>query len=276
MIRIFLLAFTLYCTEMQAQVLSAALVQTHFECNVSCGNRARVLATGGIPPYSFSWTFGPATDTVSGLCGGYIYYASVTDFVGAIAYASLLINDSAQQMQLAYPDTILLTDTGAVINLISWSIPGLYFITPGTNAQIDSLNGEIAFSSNAYGQYIIHFVPKDSECAPISFDTVLIIRSGELPESNIVLYTGITPNGDGLNDYLTIEHSDSDKPVSVKIYNRWGHLVWFTQQYNNFNIEMRWEGSDSQGNYLASGTYFVVVTDSDGNYNKVSWIELSR
>ncbi|MBD8487240.1 gliding motility-associated C-terminal domain-containing protein [Echinicola sp. CAU 1574] len=99
-------------------------------------------------------------------------------------------------------------------------------------------------------------------------------RSGNESEpSNIVcidncpnyeLPNAFTPNGDGVND--TFQAFDNPFPrcprfveaVEIKIYNRWGALVFeynsATSNENDFYI--RWDGKDQNGNDLPAGTYF--------------------
>ena len=73
----------------------------------------------------------------------------------------------------------------------------------------------------------------------------------------------ITPNGDGLNDFFTIRNLPFFAPVQLKIYNRWGSLVYDTDSYQN-----DWSGSG-----LAAGTYFVWLRTARGQEYK-SWIQV--
>ena len=95
--------------------------------------------------------------------------------------------------------------------------------------------------------------------AVTSVDTV----GNESRKSNIVcvdncpVYTlpnTFTPNGDGQNDlfipnksYRFIDHID------LKVYNRWGELVFTTT-----NPAIKWDGKNTDGKDLAVGTYFYT------------------
>jgi gliding motility-associated-like protein len=63
----------------------------------------------------------------------------------------------------------------------------------------------------------------------------------------------ITPNGDGINDYLVINSSGLNN-FSIHIYDQWGRQVWSSQ-----NINDQWNGKTTSGNDLVSGTYFYIV-----------------
>ena len=74
----------------------------------------------------------------------------------------------------------------------------------------------------------------------------------------------ITPNGDGINDYLIIDCIDQHPQSSMIIFNRWGDEV-----YNNNDYDNSWNGMQD-GKPLAAGTYFYLfkVNDSDKTVDK--------
>jgi gliding motility-associated-like protein len=62
----------------------------------------------------------------------------------------------------------------------------------------------------------------------------------------------ITPNGDGFNDYFEI--ADLKENTALKIFNRYGELV-----YSNSNYQNDWDGSDNNGNPLSQENYFYLL-----------------
>ncbi|MDN3686732.1 gliding motility-associated C-terminal domain-containing protein [Cyclobacterium jeungdonense] len=103
-------------------------------------------------------------------------------------------------------------------------------------------------------------------------------RSGNESEpSNIVcidncpnyeLPNVFTPNGDNINDTFQAFDNPYDKcprfveAVEINIYNRWGTLV---HSYNSTlatenDIYINWDGRDTEGNELPSGTYYYEAT----------------
>ena len=87
-------------------------------------------------------------------------------------------------------------------------------------------------------------------------------RLGE--EDEIEIFNGVTPNGDGKNDFFWVENIDLYPGNDMKIYNRWGVLVWESRGYNESNNVFTGYanvGSASgSGNLLPTGTYFYVLT----------------
>ena len=72
---------------------------------------------------------------------------------------------------------------------------------------------------------------------------------------NCTITEGISPNGDGYNDFLDLEFlDDKSEIVKISIYNRLGNLVYEKAQYRN-----EWTGQTSDGGNLPVGTYFYVI-----------------
>jgi gliding motility-associated-like protein len=75
-----------------------------------------------------------------------------------------------------------------------------------------------------------------------------------LPEIEVFIADVLTPNNDGLNDRWIILHPFNIN-VGVKVFNRWGQMIYSNANYNN-----DWDGRSSVTNeYLPHGTYFYLV-----------------
>lgn len=73
-----------------------------------------------------------------------------------------------------------------------------------------------------------------------------------------VLYL-FTPNGDGFNDLWEIPNKTELGKCDVRVYNRWGKLLFADDDYNN-----DWDGT-SEGRPLPEGAYvFVIKTENQG------------
>jgi gliding motility-associated-like protein len=83
-------------------------------------------------------------------------------------------------------------------------------------------------------------------------------------QTELFIPDGISPNGDGTNDFFVIENLLSFYPeASLVLYNRWGDEVWnsYGPYLNN------WDGANFQGGQLTDGTYFYVLDFRDGESN---------
>ena len=68
-----------------------------------------------------------------------------------------------------------------------------------------------------------------------------------------------TPNGDGFNDYWELPKLQEWGKCNVRVYNRWGKLVYSNPDYDNL-----WNGT-FDGNPLPEGAYyFVIKTENAG------------
>lgn len=77
---------------------------------------------------------------------------------------------------------------------------------------------------------------------------------------DVVVYNGVTPDGNGFNDFLLIKYIDAIEGAQqnkVSIYNRWGDVVFETTGYDNKdNVFI---GLNQNGSELPSGTYFYKI-----------------
>jgi uncharacterized repeat protein (TIGR01451 family)/gliding motility-associated-like protein len=101
--------------------------------------------------------------------------------------------------------------------------------------------------------------------------TSITLKSGQNSNPTNVAVSipgGISPNGDGINDVLVIEGISSADEVSMKIYNRWGELVFITDNYKLLypGVKDGWAGISNSGirfsnsdTKLPDGTYFYSV-----------------
>ncbi len=86
----------------------------------------------------------------------------------------------------------------------------------------------------------------------------------EIEDIRNEIYTpnAFTPNGDGLNDKFEIYGDPCDPNANLKIYNRWGVLVFETDQpYQEF-----WDGT-YQGQSAQSGVYTYIIMDAEEKVN---------
>ncbi len=73
------------------------------------------------------------------------------------------------------------------------------------------------------------------------------------------IQTVLTPNNDGINDRFYPEELKGIKNVTLKIYNRWGNLV-----FESVNNELGWDGC-SKKELCPSGVYFWSASYTESN-----------
>ena len=105
----------------------------------------------------------------------------------------------------------------------------------------------------------------------------------EIEECTLQVHNALSPNDDGLNDFLNIQGIECYPDNTVQIYNRWGVLVFEVDGYNNTSKVFQGfsDGRTTINRKVAlpSGTYFYVlhVYDSDGTTStKKGYLSINR
>lgn len=101
-------------------------------------------------------------------------------------------------------------------------------------------------------------------------DIIVVTEGSDLCGVNV--FSGLTPNGDGFNDYWHIEYLELFLPNSVTLFDRWGSEVWSGENYDNINVV--WTGKNKQGALLPDGTYYYII--KVGDKVKKGWVELTH
>ncbi|MBT0606693.1 Ig-like domain-containing protein [Aequorivita echinoideorum] len=93
----------------------------------------------------------------------------------------------------------------------------------------------------------------------------------------LFVFNEFSPNSDGINDTFTITCIENWPNNNLKVFNRYGSLVYEKNRYDN-----SWEGRANVSNasrkdeVLPSDTYYYVLDMGDGNKPKVGWLFLIK
>lgn len=126
------------------------------------------------------------------------------------------------------------------------------------------------------GTYSV-MVVTDNGTLTIPSDTAMI-QNIIITDSNapclVEIFNGVTPNGDGHNDYFHIENIEQYPDNVVDIFNRWGQHLAHIPGYNN--NDKKWRGTINDTDNLApSGTYFYIISLGSKNDKPIKgWLEL--
>ena len=138
-------------------------------------------------------------------------------------------------------------DHGTLVINIDCSVT--YLAEPGFCGEIDSFT---YFISNGML----------SDTATVSIEVLC---------DNIEVFTGFSPNDDGVNDALYIQGIDNFPDNEVCLFNRWGNQVFRQKGYSNSEP---WAGT-FEGKDLPDGTYFYTIDDGEGN-KYTGWVHILR
>jgi len=126
------------------------------------------------------------------------------------------------------------------------------------------------YNANTSGAYVMPTAPGvntyvidvTDACGLTTSDTVVV---DVLLDCNLEVPNIFTPNGDGQNDFFTID-ATGIKTFSIVIYNRWG-----TRVFESDDINKSWDG-----NNVVDGTYFYIIRAESINgkeYNPTGYVQ---
>lgn len=82
-----------------------------------------------------------------------------------------------------------------------------------------------------------------------------------------IIPKGISPNGDGDNDYFDLRGYNV---TQLNIYNRYGTIV-----YSHGNYSTEWHGQSDSNQELPDGTYYYVIDRANGE-SVTGWVYINR
>ena len=157
----------------------------------------------------------------------------------------------------------------------------LAFTGSGADSLIWNMgNGDIFNGNNVVyyytvpGIYNVSLTAYDNLCNNVETISNEVTFAGNVT-SDAEVPNVFSPNGDGQNDILKIMNIDPNADFSMKIYNRWGRIVFESQSNGQF-----WDGSSRLGGEASAGVYFyeVIYRDicTDEDKLKTGYVHLMR
>jgi gliding motility-associated-like protein len=176
------------------------------------------------------------------------------------------IYDHPEAGFISYPNpasiltpTVQLQDTSSAdVVYFDWT----FYDSTNTIIGSDYVQNPIySFSGLIEQQYYIQlYVENQNGCSDTVFGTQIVED-----EYAFFLPNSFTPNGDGLNDsFFPVGDKVSTENYSFKIFNRWGELIFSTNDFNE-----KWDGT-YQNNPLSSDAYIwkIDLVDSSSGEEK--------
>ncbi len=160
----------------------------------------------------------------------------------------------------------LLAEEITALNVVGWNVLEKQWVNLGnTDVSGDMDNGTITSES---------FIPDEYEILTIGGNNdILESLSNNIDLDNYYM----TPNGDGINDVLVIEGIETSQDNSLQIFNRYGRLVYRTDNYDNsFDGISNVNSVISRQKGLASGIYFYIVSLNDLKQKHQGYLYLSH
>ncbi len=239
-------------TLTQPQPLTTQVSESNSGCSSENTGQATVIVGGGVPPYSYLWSNGATTQTATGLEAGKSYSVIITDFNGCTMNDNAFI-EGGEQLGV---NGFSVPDSGgpngeAGVEVIGGTWP-YEFVWQDYPDATDSVLTELF-----PGEYLV-LVTDANGC-----QKALVIIVGDETLCGEVRAV-ITPEGDGKNEEFKIQCLSRFNDNTLEIFNRWGQLVYRTEDYNDGDL---WRGTTNRGEDLPDGVYYYVFNYFDPAIN---------
>jgi gliding motility-associated-like protein len=214
-----------------------------------CENEMRFLSIEKKMNHIYEWSDGSNLDSIYVEVGQ--YQVSVTDTNGCMSVGYFDLKSNATPNAIIEVSPANISNAYIPINFYDGSSVSkgdiiAWFWNIDDSVYFEQEDIEVTFYTGT-DLVITHVVWADNGCA----DTVILdyTISNEIVKTNV-----ITPNGDGVNDYLEFPNIEKYTQNELTIYNRWGAIIFRTNNYRNY-----W---DAYG--VSEGVYFYTLSLGDG------------
>jgi gliding motility-associated-like protein len=166
------------------------------------------------------------------------------------ATQQLVINRAAQTIDFAHISTQL---KGSTLTLIATSSTGLPVTFTSSDTKIATINGQtadlIGFGTTAFTAL---------QAGDINYLPIAVSQLVNVQENLVTVHRGVSPNADGINDYLMIDGINDYPDNKLTIVNRNGIKMYQTSGYNNNSNNFNGH-SNINGSLMQAGTYFYEL-----------------
>ncbi len=260
-------------TTLDVTINPRPIVDVGSDTTICSGSQITLEATSNMNDVTFTWDNGlgtgasqtvtPSTHTTYHVIGENIYGCTAENDVTVSVQSKPNVSYIADPTEGIYPLDVDFTNTSSDNTLqYTWIFgDGASNITNNTNVQHTFENK---------GIYNVMLIGENQGCNDTANITITVLP----PEMKYTFPNVFTPNGDGENDYFHIVDPRFIKEIEIVILNRWGNLV-----FESNDVNFKWNGQvKNSGDICTEGTYFykAILTNLEGESVKEhGFIELT-
>ena len=249
------------CDIIETVIIDPNLLPTFSQLGPYCVDET----PGPLPTTSTNGATGTWNTTISTVVNGTITY-TFTPFSGCFTAATMdvLVTEDSLVTYEVVNESCRGGNNGAIYirDLLRCSSPYTTVISALNSTTV------LSFTALGSGEYDVK-ITGANDCV---ITTKIAVGLDSEDDCTLKFYSGLTPNGDGLNDLWVIDNIELFSENKVQIFSRWGEEVWSGKNYNN--VDVVWEGLNKNGNKMIEATYFYVV-EINGQIYK-GWVEITR
>ena len=230
-----------------------------------------------------------ATPTTTDNCAGTIN-GTTTDPLTYTTQGTHIIHwtfNDGHGNSITVNQSVIISDTTPPVTPMLANISGICSVTVDIPTTTDNCSELLTGTTtdpltySLHGNYIVHWTFDDGHG-----NSITVNQNVAVTQEDLVVHNAFSPNNDGLNEFFNIENIENTicfPSNRVEIYNRWGVLVYETDQYDNNSRVFKGisEGrvTIDRAMELPTGTYYYILnyTTSEGEYlNKKGYVYLSK
>ncbi len=206
-------------------------------CTGKTDGSATVTITGGTGPYTYSWsnsttaTTTNQTSQISNL-SSQAYTVTITDANNCTATAAAIVALFPNPTANAGTDQTIATGTSVQLNATGGTS---YLWTPAATLNNSGIANPIASPAQSTTYTVV--VIDANTCTATDLVTIFVDDTNPCAGDFTFIPTAFSPNADGQNDVLYLRGSLCIKKVLLKIFDRWGEIVFETT-----DVSKGWDG----------------------------------
>jgi gliding motility-associated-like protein len=242
------------CTAIDSAIITEPaqlLVSISGHLSACEGDSVELTADAGFS--SYGWNNGSTLQNLFADTSG-TYTVFVADANGCTATSSVLVNIHAAPVISLGKDTTAFENDQIVLNANVSGTPNAngYHWSPATNLSCTSCETPVATVKDSI-DYVLHYTDANG-CESYDTLSIYIDKAFDIEFPNV-----FSPNGDNANDFFRPEGGPL-KNLSWQVFNRWGELVYSTNE-TGLGWDGKYMGIDQPtGVYV----YFASYTRKDG------------
>jgi gliding motility-associated-like protein len=184
-----------------------------------------------------------------------IFTLTLTDQWGCLNSDQVRVEVREKPLPNAGPDQLLfyLFETELYADDLKSAETGEWSVISGSGEFEDKNDNITLVTGLSLGTNSLVWTVNNGVCTA-STDTVHILIN------DLLMPTLITPNLDGRNDFFFIKGIETFGKCTLSVFNRWGALVYYSEQYAN-----EWDGKNIDGSLLPEDTYFYTLKPEKSN-----------
>jgi gliding motility-associated-like protein len=239
-----------------------SITQVSVTCSGVATGSATAVVTGGLEPYTYSWDTTPeqTKETATDLSAG-TYNITVTDSYGCIKTGSVTITEpqplsfESSTTDASCPDS----DDGSITLTVAGGT-GPYNVIWSDGIATQNRPSILPGKYNAV-------VTDKNNCA----ESIVVDVDYTFSFGCVVIPQIITPNNDGFNDEWRIKNIDLYPNAEVRVFNRWGKMVFSTRNLS----DNPWDGR-LNGKLVPTDSYHYILYLNDGSEPRSGVISVIR